>query len=82
MLSDFCRVAAAGVNALRTYTAPPRWLIDTAHRYGLFVMVGFPWEQHIAFLDDRHRAGHLPPCRCDRPSGRLASCHFVLDDRQ
>jgi len=52
---DFCRMVAAGINALRTYTVPPRWLLDTARRYGLFVMVGLPWEQHIAFLDDRRR---------------------------
>lgn len=31
---------------------PPRWLLDTEQRYGLRVMIGLPWEQHIAFLDD------------------------------
>src|SRR5690348_873348 len=36
---DFSRMAAAGVNALRTYTVPPRWLLDKAHQHGLFVMV-------------------------------------------
>lgn len=48
---DFSRMAAAGLNALRTYTVPPRWLMDIAARHGLRVMVGLPWEQHVAFLD-------------------------------
>jgi GT2 family glycosyltransferase len=53
---DFAQIAAKGMNAIRTYTVPPRWLLDIAQRYGLRVMVGLPWEQHIAFLDDRKRA--------------------------
>lgn len=52
---DFAQMAAHGLNAVRTYTVPPRWLLDTALRYGLRVMVGLPWEQHIAFLDNRKR---------------------------
>jgi O-antigen biosynthesis protein len=49
--SDFARMVEAGVNAVRLYTPPERWLLDLAHRHGLWVMVGVPWEQHIAFLD-------------------------------
>ena len=52
---DFREMAANGVNVVRTYTAPPRWLLDLAHVCGLRVMVGLPWEQHIAFLDDPAR---------------------------
>ena len=52
---DFAAMAAGGINAVRTYTAPPLWLLDAALRHGLWVMVGLPWEQHIAFLDDRRR---------------------------
>ena len=48
-------MAANGVNAVRTYTVPPRWLLDLAHEHGLWVMVGLPWEQHVTFLDDRGR---------------------------
>jgi glycosyltransferase involved in cell wall biosynthesis len=51
--SDFAVMAAYGVNAVRTYTVPPRWLLDAAAEHGLRVLVGLPWEQHIAFLDDR-----------------------------
>ncbi len=52
---DFAQIAAAHGNAVRTYTVPPRWLLDAALRHGLSVMVGLPWEQHVAFLDDEER---------------------------
>lgn len=52
---DFTQMAAHGLNAIRTYTVPPRWLLDMAQANGLHVMVGLPWEQHIAFLSDRQR---------------------------
>ncbi len=52
---DFAQMAANGINAVRTYTPPPRWLLDCAQRHGIRVMVGLPWEQHVAFLDDRRR---------------------------
>jgi GT2 family glycosyltransferase len=52
---DFEHMAGNGINALRTYTVPPRWLLDLALDNGLRVMVGIPWEQHIAFLDERAR---------------------------
>src|SRR5262245_40950502 len=50
--TDFRAIAAAGLNAVRVYTAPPRWLLDKAAANGLRVMVGLPWEQQVAFLDD------------------------------
>ena len=53
---DFRSMAAAGFNTVRTYTVPPRWLLDLALRHGLMVMVGLAWEQHISFLDERGRA--------------------------
>jgi glycosyltransferase involved in cell wall biosynthesis len=56
--ADFGQMADAGINAIRLYTTPPRWLLDTAHAHGLLVMVGIPWEQHIAFLDSG-RASHI-----------------------
>lgn len=52
---DFAMMAANGFNTVRTYTVPPRWLLDLAHKNGLYVMIGLPWEQHITFLDDRSR---------------------------
>lgn len=53
---DFAAIAANGMNAIRTYTVPPGWLLDKAREHGLRVMAGLAWEQHIAFLDDRRRA--------------------------
>lgn len=55
VLQDFKMMAAAGINAVRTYTAPPRWFLDLAHDSGLWVMVGLAWEQHVTFLDDAGR---------------------------
>lgn len=53
---DFAAMAYNGINTLRTYTVPPRWLLDTAREQGLRVMVGIAWEEHITFLDERARA--------------------------
>src|SRR4051794_40564682 len=50
--ADFAQMAAAGVNAVRTYSVPPAWLLDLAHSAGLRVMVGLAWEQHVAFLEE------------------------------
>ncbi len=47
---DFARMAANGINSVRLYTVPPRWLLDCARENNLWVLVGLPWEQHIAFL--------------------------------
>lgn len=52
---DFALMAANGINAVRIYTTPPRWLLDAAYRFGLRVMAGLPWEQHVAFLDEPER---------------------------
>ncbi len=51
--ADFAQMATLGVNTVRTYTPPRRDLLDAAAREGLRVMVGLPWSQHVAFLDDR-----------------------------
>jgi O-antigen biosynthesis protein len=53
--ADFAAMAAAGLNAVRTYTVPSAWLLDLAQEHGLRVMVGLPWEQHVTFLSDAHR---------------------------
>jgi len=51
---DFAMMAAAGINTVRTYTCPPRWLLDVAAEHGLRVMVGvgLAGEQQSAFLAD------------------------------
>src|SRR5207244_12841305 len=49
---DFHRMERHSINAIRTYTVPPTWLLDLAARHCIRVLVGVPWEQHVAFLDD------------------------------
>jgi GT2 family glycosyltransferase len=56
---DFAAMAAARINAVRTYVPPPAWLLDAALEHGIRVMVGFAWEQHVAFLDDEERARRI-----------------------
>jgi GT2 family glycosyltransferase len=48
---DFALMAELGVNCFRTFTPPPKWLLDLAASYGLRVIIGIPWAQHISFLD-------------------------------
>jgi GT2 family glycosyltransferase len=50
---DFRLMADFGINTVRTYTPPRPDLLDEAARHGLRVMIGLPWSQHVAFLDDR-----------------------------
>ncbi|GJL55958.1 MAG: hypothetical protein NPIRA02_30900 [Nitrospirales bacterium] len=50
---DFIRIASHGFNAIRTYTLPPRWLLDLAFHHGLLVLVGLWWDQFVTFLDDK-----------------------------
>lgn len=49
---DFAQMRALGANALRTYTPPPRWLLDEAGAAGLRVIAGIPWAQHVCFLSE------------------------------
>jgi len=51
--ADFRAMAAAHVNAIRTYTVPPAWLLDLAVSFDLYVLVGIGWETYIRFLDER-----------------------------
>jgi GT2 family glycosyltransferase len=56
---DFRAMVEAGVNTVRTYLPPPLWMLDAAQDIGLQVMVGLAWEQHVAFLDEPHRASDI-----------------------
>jgi GT2 family glycosyltransferase/sugar lactone lactonase YvrE len=50
--ADFALMARSGFNTVRTYTIPSLALLDEAARHGLRIMIGLPWSQHVAFLDD------------------------------
>ena len=53
MGQDFARMRQAGINTVRVYYVPPQRLLDLASQWGIRVLVGIPWGQHICFLDDR-----------------------------
>ncbi len=57
--ADFEQMREAGVNAVRTYTVPPIWMLDSAAEHGLHVLVGLPWEQHVTFLSERRHAADI-----------------------
>ena len=67
---DFALMAANGLNAVRTYTVPPRWVLDLAAGHDLLVLVGLPWEHHVPFLDDGDRARSIE----QRIRAGVASC--------
>ena len=48
---DLTMMLLNGVNCMRTYTVPPKYLLDLAQSLNIKVMVGLPWEQHITFMD-------------------------------
>ena len=56
---DFAQMAVNGLNAVRTYTVPPTWLLDAAERHSLRVMVGLPVEREAMYLDDRNHTRKL-----------------------
>jgi cellulose synthase/poly-beta-1,6-N-acetylglucosamine synthase-like glycosyltransferase len=49
--ADFALMSELGANLVRTYLTPPPWMFDLAAKYGLRLMAGFYWPQHLAFLD-------------------------------
>lgn len=48
---DFAAIHELGANTVRTFTPPPRWLLDLAAEHGLWVLIGLAWTQHTCFLD-------------------------------
>ena len=49
--ADFALMQELGVNLIRIYHVPPRWLLDCARDAGLRVMISIPWAEHIEFLN-------------------------------
>src|SRR3989442_5338601 len=50
---DLALMNELGANTLRTFTVPPRWLLDLAARRRIRVLVGIPWAEHVCFLDSK-----------------------------
>src|SRR5256884_654938 len=50
---DFSLMSANGVNAVRTYTPPPHWLLEIALKCNLHVLVGMQGERHYSFLHEK-----------------------------
>lgn len=71
VVQDFTLMRELGANTLRTFTVPPRWLLDLAGEYGLRVIVGIPWEEHVAFLDSPRLMREIHRTIADA----AASCH-------
>ena len=51
--ADLDLMAELGANTLRTFTIPPRWLLDLAGDRNLRVLTGIPWAEHVCFLDSK-----------------------------
>ncbi len=56
---DFSRIAENGFNVVRVHLCPPRWLLDTAQKKGLRVMVGLNWGEHMSFIDKPGRSKEI-----------------------
>jgi GT2 family glycosyltransferase len=50
---DLALMVELGANTFRTFTVPPRWLLDLAAERDLRVLAGIPWAQHVCFLDSK-----------------------------
>ncbi len=52
---DFNRMSASGINAIKTYTLPPRWLLDLAYKHQLWIFAGLPCERYLTYVGDKKR---------------------------
>src|SRR5437879_3259753 len=48
---DFAAMRHLGANCVRTFTPPPRWLLDLAADHELWVLVGIVLPQQACLLD-------------------------------
>src|SRR5579884_3657260 len=50
--ADLRAMADLGVNVVRLYHIPPKWLADEAAEAGLLLFIDVPWEKHRCFFED------------------------------
>jgi glycosyltransferase involved in cell wall biosynthesis len=67
---DFAQIAELGANLIRTYTAPPRWLLDLANTHGLKLLVDIPWPKNHCFLDSERAKEQA----CEAVRGIVRAC--------
>ena len=81
---DLDLITELGANTLRTFTVPPRCVLDLAASRGVRVLVGIPWAEHVCFLDSKKvTAAH--PTHGARTRWRPCASHpavAALHDRQ
>src|SRR3989441_26126 len=51
--TDFRLMAELGVNCLRTFTVPPRWVLDRAAEHGMRVLITITWAERECYLHDK-----------------------------
>ena len=68
--SDFTMMRGHGINTVRTYTAPPRWFLDTAQAQGLRVLVGLAAERFAGYLCEGRSSHDL----CESVHAALRRC--------
>ncbi|MCS7064324.1 MAG: glycosyltransferase [Methylacidiphilales bacterium] len=50
---DFSLMCDLGINLIRLYHVPPRWLMDKAAEHQIYVLITIPWVKRVLFLDDK-----------------------------
>src|SRR5262249_33151372 len=52
--ADLRQIRGLGANTVRVYHVPPRDFLDTAHAFGLKVLIDVPWSKHRCFLESKN----------------------------
>jgi O-antigen biosynthesis protein len=75
---DLALMAANGINAVRTYTLPPRWFLDAATEHHLFVLPSLAAERVVGHLNDGRRAQTRVEIRLQEQARRCAGHPALL----
>jgi endo-1,4-beta-mannosidase len=57
--NDLHLIRSLGANTIRVYHVPPPRVRLAAEEFGIRLVVGIPWAQHIRFLDSRETRGEI-----------------------
>ncbi|MGH7860040.1 MAG: glycosyltransferase, partial [Candidatus Binatia bacterium] len=81
VVADFRAIRKLGANCVRTFTPPPRWLLDLAAEHGLGVLAGIDWTMHTCFLESRAEATaarRMVRATADQLSGHAALFGYMI----